>query len=461
MKLLLWRSYMHISQLYTAFNRCLRWNAALYFSYKLLFMATSLLLFNRLSVQDYSIWANLNSFIFLALLWLDFGLRKSIPRYCPEFERTNSRRKFLLYVLSLQGAILIAAIPFFLCIVTLFFRSLSLTYNSLLLYFCATTFFVEGINASIKLFYHAHFWNKEYAQTQSIFLLLEMIINFNCIFFLKTNTTILLTIFASKLLTSGGTTIVSLIILKQRYTTTLFNKTTVPLQRKQLKQFVTHSGMMWFGNTIKSLSERNFLVPFITQVIDPTVANLFKVANDWAMLIYRPVIKTIGTSDTALLANLEINQNQSSITMPACSQLLKKVLLICLPFCVAIPAITFFITPSTLFLIISCGHIIETMLSPYERILEVKRDYKALLSAYLPYIIVFISVVYYLFLPSASLITALICIHTSRLTGSFMITYFAYTKYGSSIHIKPAIKKLGIPIYYKKSTYLKQKQKQA
>ena len=83
--------------------------------------------------------------------------------------------------------------------------------------------------------------------------------------------------------------------------------------------FIKHSLIMWANNNLKSLSERNFLVPFFTHIFGPGPANLFKVANDGALLFYRIAIKTIGTTDTSLLAHIETSQQHKKL-MPIRAQ---------------------------------------------------------------------------------------------------------------------------------------------
>ncbi|TET06577.1 hypothetical protein E3J79_01375 [Candidatus Dependentiae bacterium] len=430
---------MRLAQLYVAFNQSLQWNAAFYFLYKILFTSVSFMLFYRLPTADFCIWANINSFIFLLLLWLDCGLRKSIPRYCPEFEHNDyALAPFLSYILTVQTVILIAAIPIFLLITNLFFHSVSLSCSSILLFCGAALFLMEGINSSIKLFYHAHFWNKMYTIIQSIVLFFEMGISIICILTIKINSQLLLVLFVTKLLSSSTTACTSFIILRHRYNQQIKTEKKGKLHMK-VKAFICHSGVMWFSTIIKSLTERNFLVPFITHVISPAAANLFKIANDSAMLIHRPIIKTIGSSDTVLLAHLEANHH--SISIQIIRYLLKGIMIICLPFCAFLPVILLYITPPAMcfFLIISLGHIIETILSPFERVLEVKRTYKKLIFSYIPYLTILIGVAYYFSLPSANLVTALIYIYIARITGSLLMVYFVYTAYYPSMYIKPAV----------------------
>ncbi len=430
---------MLFSQLYSSFTSSLRWNALLYIAYKILFTASSILLFNFLSVNDFSVWANLNSITFLLLLWLDFGFRKSIPRYCPEFKKSGSISSFLYYLVGIHAAILGIMLPGFMVICSLFFQSLGLSYQSILLYLCSGIFFVEGINSTVRLFYHAHYWNKRYTLIQTIFLLSEGIINLICIMFFPLKA-LLMTLFLNKLIVSSCNATMSFVMLAYYYKKGFENQAGHKEHKIPIKEFFVHSGMMWLGISIKSITERNFLVPFISYIINPASANLFKLANDWAMLIHRPIIKTIGTSDTALLSHVHSGDYHSLPLINVCKKLITTTVLISIPFGCTIPVASFMM-PSTavvMFLIIICGHIIETLLSPYERLLEVKRNYTYLLVSYIPYVCILLSTLYYLYLPSSNLLFAIILIHTARLSGSCLMVFFAHKTYARSLPITAA-----------------------
>jgi len=430
---------MHFSTVYSSFKSSLRWNALLFIIYKTLFIIVSLFLFKSLSINDFSIWANLNSIMFLLLLLLDLGFRKSIPRYCFEFEKIGKLRTFTTSIFCVHAIILIVAIPCFFLLCRTFFSLLGLLCLPLLVYICGGIFFVEGINSTIKLFYHAYFLNKNYTLIQTAFLLIEWTINFSLILFLNINSSILVLLFGSKLIIGLFNAILSIFILNRHYPKNKHVLMNRLLTKVRAKEFVAHSFMMWFGNITKSLTERNFLVPFITYFISPATGNLFKIANDWAMLIYRPIIRTIGSSDTVLLSHAQDSQNRMAVIIRAQNKLLKTIFYICLPFCCIIPIATIFISPEAIFIfsVITLGCIFETILSPYERILEVKRRYRYLFASYFPYLTMLGGIGYYL-CASGNLLFAFIAIHLSRLSGSLLMVYFSKRTDSSSIKIHPA-----------------------
>jgi hypothetical protein len=162
-------------------------------------------------------------------------------------------------------------------------------------------------------------------------------------------------------------------------------------------EFIQHTTIMWINNNLKSLSERNFLVPFFTHTIGPAYANIFKVANDAALLFYRIAIKTIGTTDTALLAHVHARKDGYEVMPIAFKKLTTKVITICLPLLGIILLISLqtnhwfhniFIFHA--FIIMALCYIAEVLLLPYERILEIKQNYFLLCIAYVPYSIMLI-----------------------------------------------------------------------
>ena len=76
---------MNFNQLISQFNSGINWNACFYIIYKSTNTLVTFLLYQHLTSYDFTIWAITNSTIYITLLWADFGLQKSIPRYSPVF----------------------------------------------------------------------------------------------------------------------------------------------------------------------------------------------------------------------------------------------------------------------------------------------------------------------------------------------------------------------------------------
>ena len=146
---------MKTQALFEAFSRAQRWNALAYTSYKILATALSVTLYTNVSARDFSLWANINSTVFLLLLWIDGGLRKAIPRYAPLFAHTVSEmRRFMLFVITAQMILMVLALPALTWIIG--------HVAPQLLAIGIALFAIEGIVATLRLLYHAHFWNKQF-----------------------------------------------------------------------------------------------------------------------------------------------------------------------------------------------------------------------------------------------------------------------------------------------------------
>ena len=82
-----------------------------------------------------------------------------------------------------------------------------------------------------------------------------------------------------------------------------------------------------------------------------------------------------------------------------------------------------------IFFIMAIGYIIELMLSPYERILEVNQRYLLLIYAYTPYIIMLIIGFYSNHITYIGLVGSVMIIHSVRLVSSGLMVYFSRARY--------------------------------
>jgi len=188
---------------------------------------------------------------------------------------------------------------------------------------------------------------------------------------------------------------------------------------------------MWGTTSLKSLTERNFLVPLFTFVLGPQQANLFKLANDAALFFQRVAIKTIGTTDTSLFAHAQMERG---FLPGAFRALTTKLLTLCIPL-LGISLLIFFSGYhlqgdqyiSKLFFVLTVCYLLHVLLSPYERVLEVKRRYRTLLVVYIPY---FLLIALLLFCPKAGLFGSIVLIHGVRLVSVSIAALLARAQFG-------------------------------
>jgi hypothetical protein len=200
---------------------------------------------------------------------------------------------------------------------------------------------------------------------------------------------------------------------------------------------------MWLYTALKSLSERNVLLPFITYTLNAEYAGIYKLANESALFFYRLVLKTIGTTDTSLLSFIEEQQDQQHLMEKAFEKLSTKVMALCVPLVGII--LGFYIGGETfvhnqyvfqLFLIMTVTYLAELVLLPYERLLEVKKNYWYLASAYIPYIITLIVLYTTSCISLIGLKGIIILIQIVRLVSIGIVTYYAHIYIARKINVR-------------------------
>ncbi|MDR3550410.1 MAG: hypothetical protein P4L31_03285, partial [Candidatus Babeliales bacterium] len=242
---------------------------------------------------------------------------------------------------------------------------------------------------------------------------------------------------ATKFITSMMVNITAIIMLARLYKDKNYPGDHTINYHQTLTAFAKHSGMMWANNNIKSITERNFLIPLFTYIFGAVAANLFKVANDGALFFHRIVLKTIGTTDTALLSHIQTSSDRNTLMPIAFAQLTSKIANLCIPLSTIL--LILFLKKDLLFsnsfafqafFIMTIGYLIELVVSPYERMLEIERRYILLLLSYAPYILMILSFVcFHSWITYIGLVTCVLIIHLVRLVSAFAMVYFARTRY--------------------------------
>src|SRR3989304_6763703 len=172
------------------FNTGIFWNAILYTFEKGSYWLISIILFSKLSSHDFSIWANVNSIVYLVLLWADFGFRKSLPRYLPFFlSSSNDLKKFLLFLLKSQLFVFSLVTFISWCYIPSIIKFINISLGSEIIIFAFLLFLLEGIITFAKLIFHAYFWNKKFNLMTTYIVCIEFLFNFMLINFLPPDIT--------------------------------------------------------------------------------------------------------------------------------------------------------------------------------------------------------------------------------------------------------------------------------
>lgn len=450
-------------ELIDKFSQGIKWNAILFGTYKIISIISTILLFKKLTTEDFSLWANVFSAIYLILLWLDFGFRKSLPLYCPQFAKNS---KFLEYIIIFQATVLLIFTTIFIIFSQYITNKLNILDKTAIFYLGTAIFFTEGLLAIFKLIYHSYFRQKQFNSLMSIIVIFKSIILFFFILVIKESFVLLKFAFILELLASILSIAVSIKPLKALHSQ--HNHIKHKVTHKNLTaEFVFHSGVLWVNTSLKSLSERNFITLFFTYLLGPVQANLFKIVNDSALLLQRITVKTIGTTDTSLLFHAQTIEHEkthdfqktlgNNFLQVAFENLITQISKICIPIfgIIIFLAINFnYLLSDTqklskfgpslfcqnLFCLIITFYLFESILSPYERLLEIKRKYIPLTLSYLPYVLTMASLIFFKFTVTWGIFLTILFIQISRLLIYITMAIYVRQKYKFYFPVKKVAK---------------------
>ncbi|EKD23212.1 MAG: hypothetical protein ACD_82C00198G0001, partial [uncultured bacterium] len=315
-------------------------------------------------------------------------------------------------------------------------------------------FFTEGILSIFKLIYHSYFKQKQFNSLMSIIVIFKSTILFSFILAITKSYTLLKIAFILELFASFLSVAICLKSLKGLYNHNNQGNSEI-IHKNLTAEFVFHSGIMWINNNLKSFSERNFTILFFTYLFGPLQANLFKITSDSALLLQRITVKTIGTTDTSLLfyaQTIKYDKNnfvQNTFVQNTFENLITQISRICIPLFGIITFMvfnfnyllnnknsskTFF--DINIFFIISIFYLFESILSPYERLLEVKRKYIILTFSYLPYVLAIFCLAFFKITAALGIISTILFIQMSRLLIYFIMLIIVRKKYNFHFPIK-------------------------
>lgn len=425
-------------ELYRRFSAGLHYNAILYFMYKISSTGITLSIYNRFDCKTFSLYGNINSIIFLILLWLDFGLQKTVPRFCIDYATDKKDiYTFMQRLLQFKTAVLIAAIPIYIWFTTNLITKLEISNVNSLLYIGIFLLLTEGAVSIIRLMYHAYFLHRTFNSLNAFTIAIEVVISIICILTIKDNVGIVMMLLSSKIIANT-----ILIILAWKSRPIIYAQINSNDQKNSPKgiidkSFIKHAAIMYLNNSTKSLSERNFLFPLFTMTFGISTANMFKVALDGALLFYRMVVKTIGTTDTALFAHILHLNKKDETWQIAFKKLCTKIAALVIPLIAIIYLLYKYQLFNSydpivfqLFLIIIISLLTEIILSPYERILEVNKNYRLLACSYMPYLLVMSLLLLTNIMTSIGILGAVLIIHAVRLVSALIMVCITRIYYG-------------------------------
>lgn len=425
---------MNFSSIHQKFSEAIFWNVIWYVTYKITSLILLYVLYHRLSPLYFSTWASVNAILFITLIWLDFGFRKSIPRFAPLFLTATYRNRFIAALMLTQTFLLALGLLPFLTVLSMH------TSITLPLDVCALLFITEGFKNLVQTLYHSHFKQKQFTITASCITALEAALALLYINVAQPNAaseSIILFLLILKTISNTVVTGLTLLLLPRTFALDAMHKPSKPPihynAQNLIVAFIKHSFFIWFSTGIKTLTERNILFLYVTHYFGAPVANTFKIFYDSAISFQRIIIKALGTADTSLLAHIHLtldttHDSRNTLLEQAITIIAKtiyKLLFILIIIATGISLLSYTTTIHTkemllIFGIVSIGYILEVILSPYERILEVKQEYPALIGAYAPYMIIITlgALIQFYHIVNFSLLSLVATIQTARIISA-------------------------------------------
>ncbi len=476
------------TELYRKFGEAVRWNSFLFFINKISKTTISFFLFYKLTQNDFSLWANIYSLIFILTLWTDFGFSRSLPQFCLVFAKNSkSKNGFIKKVIFFKILVSLAANIAFFIFSPFLISLLKLTTHKIYFYLGTLLFFTESIKSVLRLIFYSYFWQKTFNFIESLIITAQLSMIFLTIRLLESSSAILLSVFTVEITSCTIMILIAFLMLKKVKEDKGYQGQKQINEKQLMKEFIKHSSIMWSIISINSLTERNFLLPFFTFTLGPALANIFKVANDAALLFQRFVIKSIGTTGTSLLAHVEVRQvkkgavafgptrgvsQQATVKTTAKSEapllreafykLNRRIISLVLPLFGILLLIyllwksfPFYKTSGFIaklstygnceyllfktFLILTVLYLVQILFMAYERILEVKRNYKELFISFTPYL----GIILFLILGSLfkncmvylSLIPIILILHLLRIISLIIRIVYAKIKYQLGIFL--------------------------
>ncbi len=406
----------------------LMWNALLFVGQRLGTLLVTSTMYTHTTIEEFSGWATINSTIFLWLLWIDCGFKKSIARHMPAFEKYSlPLAQWFIPTITIQ---MLAAT---LC--TLWFA-----YTNML-YLYIGLFITQAASNIVRHIAHAQMQHKWFNTQAIIVAFCESAICYYVITFHKVPNPIL-TYAAIKVSGAAALSIIAFYRI-------IMNETVCRNERKGdtswlIKSFVTYSCIMGITTILKSISERNAIMIGVMHIYGAGTAAMIKIAQEVSLVLYRTIIKTIGTIDTFYLSQIHINKDTHFGIEHAVTKLTIRIAALSVPFLgiiiyaflhklIAIDSTYVF----QLIIIMSISYLIETLFTAYERVIEIKNDLLCLTIVYGLYTCASLAIYYLSYMAYIGPLLFISLLHVVRLVSLFLFfirasyyhnTQFPYTQ---------------------------------
>ncbi len=383
-----------------------------------LFTGLSPFLYMQMSTRDFSTWGNLSALVYLLLLFLNFGMGRSVTQFAEEYGKNKiTHRSFIRSIVLFKLGVILVGLLILIPLLRVIIGVFNLSTTVALLPLGIGLFFTEGMASTVRLVFYANFWNRQFNVIARSISAAQMIANLVLIIGTKPSSSdIIYIVFLTKIVGAALVAAIGLFMLLRLRGT--FKAKDLKVDTKKLdKDFIRHTGVVWGTTSMKNFTESNALLPLFTALIGPAQANLFKVSYDGASLFYKSILRNMGTG--------------SAVPGFLKAKSMKVATFIGIPLAILMGGFAFirgtkifgYQSILILFVIMSAGYFVEALLSRHEYVLEGKRNYRALLYSYTPYVFLLGLLYFSNMIPLLGLAWTMAVIHSVRSFSSLLMMY--------------------------------------
>ena len=344
------------AQLRTQFHTAVHWNTVAYVCQRAAYTILHIYLYYHIPTTSFVAWTSLLSIIYITIYMCDAGLRKSIPLYID----TPYIQRWCLAVYSVIG---IAITPIVIAYAYWLSPYPIIDNTSIMLYLIPLLVISQTLLIGARIVHTSQFNNRSFAYINTLWLAIEVTITIAVIEYTQTAQAISICL-ASKAIFGSAAVVHAMYTLPRSINTTRQSSRTL---------FTQHTTYMWGISIIRSLSERNVMMPVLAWIAPPDIAAIYKIVHDAVMMIYRTLIKSIDINDITILRDARTRAY-------AFFQLSIKLINWCTVACCVLVAIDYMMTSinayHSLLLVIGYSSIIEVVISPWDRLREITYDYR-------------------------------------------------------------------------------------
>lgn len=302
--------------IYKLFNRSIKWNTIEAIVYQTILTLHQILLFSAVDKLSYALIGTIFSLLYLSIVFLNFGLDKSLATFFLEYTKSKSNfKRFFMFQLFIQLALLITVGLIFI----LFKDSISYLFSSnfkcpvlensswLIL---SLLLLSESLKKTLRTFAQLAFLNKQTAIIETFAITLYFVTVWG--YYLITSKINLLSILIPFVLESIISNFCLSVVVYKFYqkinNTELNNPSVLTIVSNRFYVYINQLSHMFFSG--------NFIIPFLAYIYSLEQISSLKLTNNITVFITVLMERIFGITSAALLThvkNLNITDRRQAI----------------------------------------------------------------------------------------------------------------------------------------------------